>query len=68
LHVIELLLNTIEPLIHVGDKFLNPIIHFPARDVVPGDFLARPVQQDADPGQLIELAFKQEPHEAYHRC
>jgi hypothetical protein len=64
-HVIELLLDAIEPLIHVNNELLNPVIHLFSGDVVPGNLFAGAVQQNADPAQLIELAFKQEPHETH---
>jgi len=67
-HVIELLLNSIEPLIHVNDKFFNPIIHLFSGDMVPGNFFAGAVQQNADTTKLIELAFKQESHETHDGC
>jgi hypothetical protein len=67
-HVIELLLNSIEPLIHVKNKFFNPVIHFLSGDMVPGNLFASAVQQDADPAELIEFALEQKPHEAHDRC
>jgi hypothetical protein len=64
-HVIELLLNAVEPLIHVDNEFLNPIIHLFSGDVIPGYLFAGAVQQNADAPELIKLAFKQESHEAH---
>jgi hypothetical protein len=66
LHVIEFLLDPVEPLIHVNNEFLNPIVHFLASDVVSGNFFAGAVEQNADPRQLIELAFKKKAHETHH--
>jgi hypothetical protein len=67
-HVIELLLNAIEPLIHVANQFFNPVVHLSASDMVPGNLFASAVQQNANTPKLIELAFKQKSHETHDRC
>jgi hypothetical protein len=67
-HVIELLLNAIEPLIYVNNQFFNPVIHLFSSDMVPGNLFAGAVQQDADAPELIEFALEQKSHESHDRC